>query len=231
MIYDHKKIDELAQPTERELLVAHTVKIETLCYTMKDMSNDLNKHYERLDRKVDWKNFKWVIGIAISGIVCLLGYTNTLGNTVIKNSIAIETLKKKDVKKLLIKHEGLELHPYKCTAGKWSIGIGRNLNSKGITQEEALHLFNNDVNQCTKDLMFSFFPNQFLSFPESIQSVLINMRFQLGHTRLKKFKKMLVAFRNEDYAEAAIQMEDSHWFSQVPKRAKELITIVKKEIK
>ena len=79
--------------------------------------------------------------------------------------------------------------------------------------------------------MFSFFPDQFLFFPESIQSVLVNMRFQLGHTGLKKFKKMLAAFRNVDYAEAVIQMEDSQWFSQVPKRAMELITIVKREIK
>ena len=35
-------------------------------------------------------------------------------------------------------HEGLRLKPYKDTVGKWTIGIGRNLEDKGITEQEAL---------------------------------------------------------------------------------------------
>jgi len=132
-----------------------------------------------------------------------------------------------NVQKLLIEHEGCALKPYKCTAGKTTIGVGRNLEDKGISSEEALYLFNNDIRACVTDLELFFFPKQFLSFPDNIQSVLINMRFQLGHTGLKRFKKMLQAFRLEDYREAAIQMKDSQWYKQVPKRAKELIQMVR----
>ena len=38
---------------------------------------------------------------------------------------------------LIKKHEGLSLKPYKCTAGKLTIGYGRNIEDKGISQEEA----------------------------------------------------------------------------------------------
>jgi len=135
-----------------------------------------------------------------------------------------------NVQKLLIKHEGCELFPYKCTAGKLTIGVGRNLEDRGISSEEALYLFNNDIRACVTDLELVFFPDQFNFFPDNIQSVLINMRFQLGSSGLKRFKKMLQAFRFEDYKEAAIQMKDSRWYSQVTKRADELIKMVEGEI-
>ena len=38
------------------------------------------------------------------------------------------------------KHEGLELKVYTCTAGRLTIGYGRNLEDRGITEEEALYL-------------------------------------------------------------------------------------------
>lgn len=40
----------------------------------------------------------------------------------------------------LIRHEGVRLTPYQCPAGAWTIGIGRNLESKGLSLEEALKL-------------------------------------------------------------------------------------------
>ena len=48
----------------------------------------------------------------------------------------------------LIEHESLELFPYKCTADRWTLGVGRNISDKGITREEALYLLNNDVVLC-----------------------------------------------------------------------------------
>ena len=43
------------------------------------------------------------------------------------------------------KHEGLRLYPYNCSEGKLTLGIGRNLDDRGITEEEALYLLNNDI--------------------------------------------------------------------------------------
>jgi lysozyme len=41
-------------------------------------------------------------------------------------------------KKMLLVDEGLRLKPYRCTAGKTSIGYGRNLDDVGISQREDL---------------------------------------------------------------------------------------------
>ena len=45
----------------------------------------------------------------------------------------------------LKKHEGIKLKPYTDTVGKLTLGIGRNLEDKGITEQEALFMLNNDV--------------------------------------------------------------------------------------
>ena len=44
----------------------------------------------------------------------------------------------------LIRHEGLRLKPYHCPAGKLTIGVGRNLEDKGITEKEAILLLEYD---------------------------------------------------------------------------------------
>ena len=43
----------------------------------------------------------------------------------------------------LIDHEGLELKPYQCTADKLTIGVGRNIEDRGITEDEARYLLKN----------------------------------------------------------------------------------------
>ena len=38
----------------------------------------------------------------------------------------------------LIDHEDIKLKPYRCSAGKLTIGVGRNLDDNGITRAEAI---------------------------------------------------------------------------------------------
>ena len=45
----------------------------------------------------------------------------------------------------LKKEEGFRAKVYKCTAGKNTIGFGRNLDDNGITYEEAEYLLKNDI--------------------------------------------------------------------------------------
>ncbi len=49
------------------------------------------------------------------------------------------------IKAQLIRHKGLKLKPYRCTAGKLTIGVGRNLDDCGISQTEAYVLLENDI--------------------------------------------------------------------------------------
>ena len=129
------------------------------------------------------------------------------------------------IKDQLIKHEGLRLKPYKCTAGKLTIGVGRNLDDVGISEQEALDMLFNDVGKCLSDLREIF--RQFDQLPENIQLVLVDMRFQLGPSRFRAFKAMIRAVNGLDWDEMARQMKASAWYLQVKNRADNLIEMVK----
>ena len=115
--------------------------------------------------------------------------------------------------------EGLRLKPYRCTAGKLSIGYGRNLDDVGITLEEAELLLKNDLEKAEKEA--EKFP-VYSKLNQARKDVLIEMVFNMGYSRLSKFKKMFEALEKGDYSEAANQMLDSAWHTQVGKRAERL---------
>ena len=130
---------------------------------------------------------------------------------------------------LIKKHEGLRLRPYKCTAGKLTIGYGRNLDDNGISEVEAEQMLHNDIQNCYAACLKFPFWNELNA---ARQAVLIDMCFNLGITKMKQFKKMLAALEIGAYYRAAHEMLDSHWARQVTSRATELAEIMEKgEIK
>ena len=46
----------------------------------------------------------------------------------------------------LVKHEGLRLMPYRCTSDKLTIGVGRNLDDRGISEATAMQMLDEDIN-------------------------------------------------------------------------------------
>jgi len=127
--------------------------------------------------------------------------------------------------KRVILHEGMVLKPYKCPAGKLTIGVGRNLEDIGISQDEALFLLENDLNRCHQECLRSFF--WYKDLDTDRQGVIQEMCFNLGLARLKTFKKMLRACEVGNYELAAHEMLSSRWSAQVGKRAETLADIMK----
>lgn len=123
------------------------------------------------------------------------------------------------LQKMLVRHEGLRLKPYKDSVGKLTIGVGRNLDDKGITEPEAMLLLSNDIGDALADAKrFAWFAQL-----DSVrQDVVVNMIFNIGLTRFSGFKKMIAALEHGNYPEAADQMLDSKWARQVGLRASEL---------
>lgn len=117
----------------------------------------------------------------------------------------------------LIRDEGEVHHLYKCSAGKWTIGIGRNLEDNGISHEESVFLLQNDLKRTYNELRSAFDWFERLSIVRA--SVLINMCFNLGSVRLGTFKKTLRHIEYEEWEYAAREMLDSKWARQVGKRA------------
>lgn len=129
------------------------------------------------------------------------------------------------LEKQLIRHEGLRLKPYDDSVGKKTIGVGRNLDDVGISEEEAMTMLRNDIIKVTHDLTDHL--AWWLSLDEARRTVLMNMTFNLGITRLLGFHNMLVALQSGDYQKAADEMKDSDWHKQVKGRAIELEQIMR----
>lgn len=152
----------------------------------------------------------------------------------------------------MILHEGLRLEPYICPAGYWTIGVGRNLESKGLTSTEqkfifgrddyskqeviellkkrgiskveALFLLTNDISECIKDLKrFAWFDQ----LDDIRAKVVIDMRFNLGAGSFRQFKRMIAALAAGDYTAAAAEMANSKWYHQVGARARRLVEMMR----
>lgn len=130
------------------------------------------------------------------------------------------------LKKQLILYEGVKCKPYYCTADKLTIGVGRNLEDRGINEDEVMYLLNNDIALAESELIDRI--KDFSELSEMRKVVLINMSFNLGVTKLMEFNKMLSAIGNRDYKQAAEEMLDSKWARQVGQRAVELSELMLK---
>ena len=125
--------------------------------------------------------------------------------------------------------EGLRLKPYKCTAGKLTIGYGRNLEDGGISKTEADMLFERDFAQAESEVRRLLKAND-IDVDNLIEQrfyVLTDMMFNLGYNRLAKFKKLLYALKKGLYDDAANEMLDSLWAAQVGNRATKLATLMR----
>ena len=122
--------------------------------------------------------------------------------------------------RLILKHEGFKPKPYKDTVGKLTIGIGRNLDDVGLTEKEAFYLLESDIERILK-AAYKEFP-WFSTLSPSRQDVIVSMIFNLGLEGFKGFQKMILALRVSNFVNAAKEMLDSKWATQVPSRAKEL---------
>lgn len=117
------------------------------------------------------------------------------------------------------RHEGFRQFPYKCSQGFLTVGYGRNLESVGINEDEALGML---VHDCYKAVRLLDTYKWFSALDEVRQDALINFMFNVGPGTFAKFKKMISALESRDYSEAAVQLLDSRYAQQVGKRAEEI---------
>ena len=130
-----------------------------------------------------------------------------------------------DILEMLKRHEGFKQFPYLCTAGKLTVGYGRNFDDVGLSEYEAEFLLLQDIKHATNRLT-TIFP-EFYQFTVNRQAALIDMMVNLGSRRFLLFRKMVIAIKKSDWEDAAKEAKDSKWFVQVPNRAKEIIDLIR----
>jgi lysozyme len=109
--------------------------------------------------------------------------------------------------------------------GHPSIGIGRCLDMRGITETEALTLLNNDIDAFVESLTRNL--PLYFGLDEVRQRVLINMGFQMGTAGLLGFHDMLEHMEAWEYDLAADSMADSQWARSEPARSGRLIAMMR----
>lgn len=125
----------------------------------------------------------------------------------------------------LIKNEGMVLHCYLDHLGNETIGVGRLITKdRGITEDEARYLLQNDIALVCNDLDREF--PWWAEAPEPVQHAMIDLVFNMGINRWKKFTQTNALLETGDYATAAIELLDSNYARQVPNRAQRISEMI-----
>ena len=93
-----------------------------------------------------------------------------------------------------------------------------------VTEERVKECFERDLDIAISECELLYEEGVFGDLPDEVQQILVNMMFNMGRTRLSKFKKMHAAIIKEDWKTAAIEGRDSRWHKQVTNRAERLMT-------
>ena len=133
---------------------------------------------------------------------------------------------------MLKRHEGVVKTngrhvAYKCSAGYWTLGIGRNVDPNGgigLSDDEVDYLLENDIERVIKELSSEY--RWFNQLDDVRKDAMIDISFNLGATRLRGFKNALAAMESADYKTAAQEFLDSKWSQDVKGRSTELAHMI-----
>ena len=116
---------------------------------------------------------------------------------------------------------------YKCPAGHWTIGIGRNVDVNGglgLSDAEVDFLLEGDIARVIKELSTEY--RWFIDLDEVRKDAMIDISFNLGATKLRKFVLALDAMERADYKSASEEFLNSDWSRTVKGRSVELAAMI-----
>ncbi len=129
--------------------------------------------------------------------------------------------------------EGVKYEIYKDHLGYPTFGVGHLITEEDeeygkpvgteISEERVQTCFDKDLNTSISECV-ALYGEGFHQMPAEVQQILVNMMFNMGRTRLAKFKNFRTALEAEDWKQAAVEGRDSLWYRQVTNRAERLMT-------
>lgn len=139
------------------------------------------------------------------------------------------------LKKRIKKNEGFKNIAYLDSLGFYTIGYGhliksyeKNLLKMKFNKKFLIKIFNKDFDKALKDFKKTY---KKYNYSKQINELLIEMIFQLGLKKQKKFIKMNKYLKKQKIFMAALEMKNSLWYYQTPKRVDGLINILLKQKK
>ena len=122
-------------------------------------------------------------------------------------------------------HEGVRNNVYKDHLGIETIGVGRNLVDRGLSDEEVDYLLSNDITIVENELDNGL--SWWRDLDEVRQRALADLAFNMGLPRLHGFVKMLSALQRRDYHAAADELLDSKYAKQVGERSNRVAEMIR----
>lgn len=137
----------------------------------------------------------------------------------------------KILRKQLEQDEGIVYEVYNDHLGYATFGIGHLVTESDlengspvgtpVSEERCYEVFEQDVQIVLGDCEKLY--SDFYELPEEAQLIIANMMFNMGLTRLSKFRGMKKGVDSRDWGRAADEMVDSLWYKQVTNRANRLV--------
>lgn len=122
-------------------------------------------------------------------------------------------------------HEGVRNQVYKDHLGIETIGVGRNLVDRGLSDDEVDYLLNNDIQIVENELDDAM--SWWRDLDEVRQRALADLAFNMGVPRLHGFVNALSALKGRDYHRAADEFMDSKYARQVGARADRIAEMIR----
>ena len=136
-------------------------------------------------------------------------------------------MKYESLKTRIRKNEGFSKKPYKDQLGKKTIGYGHLIKKnekfflkKNYNKGFFIKLFEKDFKTSKQEFYKNF---KKLNLKKKEKELLIEMIFQMGITNVKNFKKMFLYIKKKKKYLTALEMLDSLWYKQTPKRVENLL--------
>ena len=131
------------------------------------------------------------------------------------------------LKKRIKKNEGFSKKPYKDQLGNRTIGYGHLIKKdekfffkKNYNKVFFIKLFEKDFKISKQEFNKHF---KKLNLKKKEKELLIEMIFQMGITNVKNFKKMFFYIKKKKKYLTVLEMLDSLWYKQTPKRVENLL--------
>ena len=132
-----------------------------------------------------------------------------------------------DLCALIRKHEGFRKLVYRDSEGKLTIGYGTLLEN-GLSRDEAELLMRFRMVQMLEEISPTPEGRVMAELPDDVMHAMSSMLYNLGTSRLRKFKRMFTALSLGNWNQAALEALDSKWARQVKSRARETADAIRR---
>ena len=132
----------------------------------------------------------------------------------------------RDCRRRGMRHEDIQRSSWILNLWDWAFGKKTDVEhgfavDTPVSRRRVNTVFAEDIALCMSDCQR--WVKGFDDLPEEVQHILCNMMFNMGFTRMSKFRKLKANIEKKNWSGASEEMKSSKWYTQVTNRAERLV--------